>query len=243
MTPELAAFSDWTLALLPRLFLYPGGLWLLAALLFFRFASGGLSAVQPSRLLQDLAGLSLLSTALAWTAIALLPFPGVPPLPYPVDRFVPLALLALSLTLDIGDGKASRLQGEVTVIMILALLIPAIESRTLFGTSAHPTIAVVASSLAVGIGLVALQRTGEGQQGIEGGVRWLGWLCLGLLPLWQLFAVDSAWLPSLVVGVALLLLCGLGRLLPGGGRAAVWVASSALFLALLGLLPALLASG
>ncbi|MEO8286726.1 MAG: hypothetical protein ABI670_09855 [Chloroflexota bacterium] len=242
MTPELAAFSDWTLALLPRLFLYPGGLWLLAALLLFRSASGGLPAVQPSRLLHDLARVNLLSAALAWTAIALLPFPGIPPLPYPVDRFVPLALLALSFLLDIKGGKASPLQGVVTAIVTLAVLIPSIESRTLFGTSAHPTIAVVASSLAVGIALVALLQAGEGQQSISGGVRWLSWLCLGLLPLWQFIAVEGAWLPSLTVVVALLLLCGLSRLLPDGGRAAVWAASSALFLALLGLLPALLAS-
>jgi len=29
MTPALAQFSDWVLALLPRLFIYPGGLWML----------------------------------------------------------------------------------------------------------------------------------------------------------------------------------------------------------------------
>src|SRR5205823_3488400 len=37
----LSLFSDWTLALLPRLFLYPGGAWALFMLLWLRFASEG----------------------------------------------------------------------------------------------------------------------------------------------------------------------------------------------------------
>ncbi len=80
----LEGFSDWTLALLPRLFLYPGGVWMLAAVLGLRFASGGLAAIKPSALVSDLSGVSLLAVAVAWAGLSLVPLPDASPLSAPL---------------------------------------------------------------------------------------------------------------------------------------------------------------
>jgi len=107
VTPELASFSDWTLALLPRLFLYPGGLWLLVMLLALRFASGCARSVYPRALFADLSHANLISVSTAWVALALAPFPSSATLPSPVDSLVLAAIALLSLLLDSAEGGDS----------------------------------------------------------------------------------------------------------------------------------------
>ena len=202
MTSELASFSDWTLALLPRLFLYPGGLWLLVMLLALHFARGGRKALSLQALSGELSRANLLSLAVAWAAVALSPMPGAGALPSPVDSLVLAALPALSLLLDL-DARSQRVflaAGAITV----TLLLPAIEYGSLLVRAVGPTGLLVAVGLAVLCGLVAL--TWEGDRGLAGEVRWLAWFCLGVVPLWQLFFGENPWAVSafVLVGVVAL---------------------------------------
>src|SRR5437868_6034119 len=101
MNSWLGPFSDWTLALLPRLFLYPGGLWMLSMLLPLCL----LPARRRSRAFLPPASCLLPAgpspqLAVAWVALALLPLPGAAPLPFPVDRLSLAGLLVTSLALD-----------------------------------------------------------------------------------------------------------------------------------------------
>jgi hypothetical protein len=215
VTPELASFSDWTLALVPRLFLYPGGLWLLVALLALRFASGGGKSVSPRAVLTDLSHANLLSIAVAWVALALAPFPGATALPSPVDSLVLAALAVLSLLLDTaiegeGPGTEGRLwaAGAIT----LALVLPGIESGSLLVPPGGATLFLAVSSLAVAAGLLALCWEGNG--GVAGEVRWLAWFCLGVVPLWQRLFGDNPWALSLFVLAGLVVLNSTRRLRP-----------------------------
>jgi hypothetical protein len=208
MTPELATFSDWTLALLPRLFLYPGGLWLLAALLLLRVASGRAGAVSPQALASDLGHANLLSIALAWACVAVMPFPGAPPLPAGVDALVLAWLPAVSFLTDRDAFRWARAlaAGAIT----LALLLPAVEAGSLLFTSQSSAFLLILSALAVAAGLLALSLLGA--TGIASEARWLAWFCLGVVPLWQVVAGDSAWAASLFVFVGVIALNGAARL-------------------------------
>ena len=182
----LSAFSDWTLVLLPRLFLYPGGIWALGVLLLLRFACGGLSAVKAHSLRADFARSESLVIATAWASLALMPLPGTAPLPFPIDRFALAGLLATSFLLarrGASDMKRGRIP-PIEVAMTLAVLAPMASSSTLLriGESGNAAIANVAalSSLAVGLCLLWPEVLDMGT-----GVRWLGWLGLGAVPLWD----------------------------------------------------------
>src|SRR4051812_15825222 len=96
----LEGFSDWVLALLPRLSLYPGGVGVLVALVALRLAQGGVPAIRPLSLAQELIRTPLPSLALAWGAFALLPLPGAPPLSTQVDTLVLVTLVLISFSLD-----------------------------------------------------------------------------------------------------------------------------------------------
>jgi len=208
MTPELATFSDWTLALLPRLFLYPGGLWLLAALLLLRFASGGGKAISLRALAADLGRANLLSVALAWACMALMPFPGAPALPSGVDALALAWLPAASLLVDLNAYSRERAlaAGAIT----LALLLPAVDGGSLLASSESSAFVLTFSALAVVAGLFALSLLGYAGIGSE--VRWVAWFCLGVVPLWQRVAGDSAWAASLFVFAGVLALNGAARL-------------------------------
>jgi hypothetical protein len=146
MTPDLASFSDWTFALLPRLFLYPGGLFLLASLALLRLASGGVRALSPRALLRDLADANTLSLAVAWAAVALLP--GWT-LPFSPGTYALVPLLALSLLLDIKAirGREQVLAGSAAT---LALLVPPVEGVPGLVVWAVVGLAVVSAVIALG---------------------------------------------------------------------------------------------
>jgi hypothetical protein len=207
VTPELTAFSDWTLALLPRIFLYPGGLSLLIALLLLRVASRDPSSISVRLLFADLLQANLLSVALAWAALALAPFPGSGPLPSPVDTLVLAALPALSLLLDANapSGRHIAAVGAIT----LALILPAVASNSLLPPLASLSLLSIISSLAVISGLLALAWMGD--MGMAGQVRWLAWLYLGIALVWQRFMGDGLWVAGLFILLRVLVLHGTSR--------------------------------
>lgn len=238
MTPELAAFSDWALALLPRLFLYPGGLWMLGGLLVMRYVPR-LSAYRPTSMLHELAKANLPALATAWAALSLLPMPAAAPLPTPVDGLTLAALLALSMILDINNGEVDRQQALVGVGVTLALSTPAVMSRSLLAQSIEWSVPMALSILAVGVGLVALNRTGG--RSLSGDVRLLTWLCVGLLPLWS--RLNSAALTTLVIFAAVAALQFMFRKRLQSERTARWATFTLWLLATAGLLAALLGLG
>jgi hypothetical protein len=213
MTPELAAFSDWTLALLPRLFLYPGGLWLLAILLLLRFTSGGIKSTTLRSLLASLANGNLLSIALTWAAVALIPLPGASPLPLPVDRLVLAVLPLLSLLIDITNEESWSVAAAGAIT--LGLMLPTLAGGALLAQSGTLTLLGALSILLVLIGLLALSSIPG--MGIATQTRWLAWLCLGLTPLWGLNLQAGIWWVSLTTAIAVVLLAALPALLARAG--------------------------
>lgn len=209
----LEGFSDWTLALLPRLFLYPGGVWLLAALLGLRVTSGGWSAVRPQALVRDLSRASLLALAVAWAASSLVPLPAASPLSSQVDTFALVALLVASLALDeVKRGASGWREGWVSIGMALAVLAPAVQGRTLLGYVSTWNISSVLSMVCVGVGLIALSvDTGRH---LPGAVRWLGWLGLGFAPVlagWPQVPGGGFYWTSLIYALSIATLVSVGR--------------------------------
>jgi hypothetical protein len=203
MTPELAAISDWVLAILPRLFLYPGGLWMVAGLAVIGWAARGRDGVRPRRWAVALAQADLGAVATAWVAVALLPLPGAQPLPAPVDRWALVALLAVSLLLDLGreDWEARRWRAPAGAGITLALLAPLAGEPGLLASGEELTASWAAwvAVFAVGAGIVALLWSGDVGLGSE--VRGLAWLAIGLEPLWAL--LPFGWVtPTLAVFLA-----------------------------------------
>lgn len=197
MTPELAQFSDWVLALLPRLFIYPGGLWLLVGVALIRLAENGTKGVEPRAWLDDLMGANLPSLAIAWTGVALLPLPGASVLPEPVDRWALAAVVAVSLLLDGGmRGAGKGRMAQAGAAITLAILAPLAGGDSIAGLPAYyASRAPLAFGLAVAavvIGLVVMVWWRGG--GIAGEVRGLGWLALALMPVYgDMWPVVTAW--------------------------------------------------
>jgi len=189
---ELASFSDWVLALFPRLFLYPGGVWMLAALLFMRLTSRGPASLKPVALASDLLKDSLPPLALAWTTLALTPLPSASLLSTPIDRFVLCALALLSML--VGSKVQMDWEGWINIGLALAVLAPLASGIALMGTSQAASISGVLSMLAVTLGLAALSS--EIGRSLSHDVRWLVWLGLGFAPLWA--ASEQLSLPGLL---------------------------------------------
>jgi hypothetical protein len=231
VTPDLAAFADWTLALLPRLFLYPGGLFLVGALALARAASGGLGALSPRALLHDFAGANTLSLALAWAAIAVVAVPGRP-LPFAPGAPVLALLLALSLLLDI-TGERGREQALAGAAVTLALLVPSVGSEA--GLAVW-----IAAGLAVLAGVYAL---GPLRDALGAQARAVGWVWLWLSGGWAYLPTGPAWL-ALVLLPAGALVVGFVLRAARAGRGASAAASPVIAwsLALPSLLAALLLS-
>src|SRR5947209_7751164 len=116
MNSWLPLFSDRTAALLPRLLLYPGGLWALIMLLWLRTLSSGVEGGKPWSLPSFRLLLSILvveprsqpAAAAAWVGLALLPLPGAAALPFPADRLSLAGLLLTSLALDWRSGAIGK---------------------------------------------------------------------------------------------------------------------------------------
>lgn len=178
---ELASFSDWVLALLPRLFLYPGGVWMLAALLLMKLTAGGPPSLRPGAIAADLLKDSLPALALAWTALALIPLPSAPPLAAPVDRLVLCALALVSMF----ASRTTRGGWEawVNVGIAVAVVAPLARGTALLAKIEAVSISGVLSMLATTLGLAALS-SGIGRD-YSAGVRWMVWLGLGFAPVWS----------------------------------------------------------
>ncbi len=232
MTPELATFSDWTLAVLFRLFVYPGGVGVLAAVVTFGPSVGTL------RLGRGTAGLTrvrlaqapLLPVATGWAALALLPLPGAPPLPFPVDVLALSGLTMVCLLLDEHLRRAPAPDharfAHIEVAMALAVLAPAAGGEGLLGGYAAHTPAGWLALAAVLVGLTCLWSLEVGC--LADGVRWLVWLGLGAAPLWTVWArhtpaptgpAGMVW-TGLVYAVAIGLAAGAGRLVAATQRGA-----------------------
>jgi len=99
----LNAFAGFMLAVLPRLLLYPGGLFagICIAVLALVLPRISRAAAPPAPTYAASGGAVLVALALAWTAWALLPLPGTTPLPGAPDLLTPLGLL-------LGAGLLSR---------------------------------------------------------------------------------------------------------------------------------------
>jgi hypothetical protein len=195
----LSSFSDWTLALLPRLFLYPGGLWMLAALIALLIATSGRESRRYRLLLHDLTQANLPALATAWAALSLLPLPGTQPLPFPADRLSLAALLALSMLFDASSTR--REQGMAGTAITLAIMAPMSGGLALLNAGAAIMLADWLSLLAVAAGLAAL--TADGAPSLSGGVRWLGWLGLGAAPVWHQALISNALWASLIYALAI----------------------------------------
>jgi hypothetical protein len=195
----LTSFSDWTLALLPRLFLYPGGLWLLAALIALFVATGWRETRRYRSLLHDLTQANLPALAIAWAALSLLPLPGTQPLSFPADRLSLAALLALSLLFDAPSTR--REHGMAGTAITLAIMAPLAGRQAILDAGGGVTIADWLSLLAVVAGLAAL--TADGAPSLSGGVRWLGWLGLGAAPIWHQTLISNALWVSLAYALAI----------------------------------------
>ncbi len=223
---ELSAFSDWTLALLSRLFIYPGGLWMLIALLWLRLAVGMSTEYRvPStegRVLPTtnsvlgtrysvLVRANLPALAAGWAALALLPLPGVALLPVPCDRFSLAALIVVSLALDSRDREEwGWTETSLSVAITLAAMTPVAGGKGLFIREPGIGLADWLSASAVVAGLVGLLPGAA--RDLSGAVRWLAWLGLGIAPLWgiQPAVLLGVYWVSLVYLVAVAILAGLG---------------------------------
>lgn len=181
----LAGFSDWALALLPRLFLYPGGLAMAAALALALFTSGPVAGTSVARhALRLVANTSILPLALAWAALAILPVPGMAPLPFPVDHFSIVAIVAASLLFDLIASK-ERDQDELwpSLAILLALMSPLAWQVGLMPGDGGEGVSGYLAGAATLVGLVGL--FGSTRYGWGAAARWLAWwaaLALGTLP-------------------------------------------------------------
>lgn len=171
----LQGFSDWVLALLPRLFLYPGGLGLVAAFVVFRLAQGGLVSLKPEALAQDLDKAPLLSLAVAWTTLSLISLPGASPLAAPVDTLVLVALVLISFSLD-KEATFER-EGWISAAMALAVLVSTIRGHTLTGYVPASGVSSLLAIFCIAIGVVRL--SGTAQTSPAAVMRWIVWVGLG----------------------------------------------------------------
>ena len=243
---DLAGFSEWTLALLPRLFLYPGGLWLLITILGMRFIIDGRQAIRPGSLIVILSRVGLPSMATAWAAVALLPLPGAVSLTFPTDRLALAGLLAVSLAFDgysapkdegrTTTGHRSLVTGHFTELAIfISVLAPLAAQTTLIDVRSG--IPGWISLFAVFLGVAALSP--QAASSLSLAVRLIGWLGLASAPLWMLPRLENPVRGALVYMILMLTAAIVGRLAVGRIKAE-WSMAVVWSLAALSLLAALL---
>lgn len=201
----LTGFSDWALSLLPRLFLYPGGLAVVVALFLALFISRLATGTARKSLLHHalhlLTNANIPALACAWAALAILPLPGASPLPLQVDRFSLVAVAATSLLFDVAyEREHTKDELWSNVAIVLALISPLASHRGLVPGGQEQGIVDYLAGVAVLVGLVG--SVGSACYRWSGAARWLAWwgaaLTLGALPgdVWGLTTLPAA----LVVG-------------------------------------------
>lgn len=124
---SLAAFADLIRGVLPRVLLYPGGLFAAVVAGLLALALSRLSrehrpaTTNPAREGEAIAGL-----AFAWAGLALLPLPGVTPFPGAPDLLTPLGLLlaaSLLLRFAMPNPAAWRPEAAGRMLMLAAPLV------------------------------------------------------------------------------------------------------------------------
>ncbi len=211
---DLAGFSEWTLALLPRLFLYPGGLWLLAVILGLRFSVKGKGLMSPGALLSDFLRADLPALATAWAAVALLPVHGTTLLTFPTDRLALAGLLAVSFAFDFdrySGSKADVITPRIrfTELAILtAVVVPVAGQTTLLDT--NEGLSGWISLLAVLLGIAALAP--QAANSLSLAMRLIGWLGLAAAPLWALPRLEDPWRVAVAYTILALTAAVAGRL-------------------------------
>ncbi|MDQ5824271.1 MAG: hypothetical protein M3441_08665 [Chloroflexota bacterium] len=197
----LAGFSDWALALLPRMFLYPGGLAIVAALLLALFMPRPATDTTRTSVLNEalrlVAHVNIPALACVWAALSILPLPGVSPLPFPVDRFTLVAITAISLLFDfILKSKSNRDELWPNLAIVLALTSPAASQSGLVLGVAEPGVVDYLAGAAVLAGLVGLFDSVS--YGWSQAARWLAWwgaaMALGMVPggMWGFVSLPGA---------------------------------------------------
>ncbi len=243
------AFSAFVLALLPRLLLYPGGLFALVVAGVFPFLLHSRhSAVSAVPLPPPSATSAIFATALAWAGLALLPLPGLTALPGGPDLLAPLGLLlaASLLLIPLPPNPDRRVAGGYGLLLLSPLLtlaqsptgslllLPA-PTTLLGGALRGLTLLAFASGFAV-VYAAPMPRDFISTLAIH--IPQIGWLGLGaVMSIWPL-PVDSPLIgPLLLGGPALIVgrLCALPAVQRYAGRL-VTVGWAALGLALVGVL-------
>ena len=197
----LAGFSDWALALLPRMFLYPGGLAIVAALLMALFmprpAAGTTPTTPLHKTLHLIAHANIPALACAWAALSILPLPGISLLPFPADRFTMVAIIAISLLFDLATRRESgREELWPNLAIVLALMSPVTSQRGLVPGASGPGVVDYLAGAAVVAGLVGLFESVS--YGWSRAARWLAWwgaaFALGMVPggMWGLVSLPLA---------------------------------------------------
>ena len=192
-----AGFSDWALALLPRMFLYPGGLAIVTALLLALFVLGPARTAALHYALQLLVHANIAALALAWAALSILPLPGVKALPFPVDRFSLVAVTGISLLVGLVASKETdTVELWPSLAIVLALMSPIALQRGFVPGEQSQGIVSHVTAAAVLAGLVGL--FGSVRNGWSSAARWLAWwgaaFSLGVWPgdVWALITLPAA---------------------------------------------------
>jgi hypothetical protein len=143
------------------------------------------------------ANANILSLALAWAALSILPIPGMAPLPFPVDRFALVAVVAASLLFDLVAAKEDyREEIWASLAIVLALMSPVSSQDGLMPSTGDQRISGYLAGAAVLVGLGGL--FGGTRYGWSSAARWLAWwgaaFASGTLPAgaWGLVTLSAA---------------------------------------------------
>jgi hypothetical protein len=255
----LAAFADFMLAAVPRLLLYPGGLFAAACALVLGFALPRITRTPPSEAQSGPAreGETLAALALAWTAWALLPLPAAPALPGAPDLLGPLTLLLAATLLARAARPGADWRREALgrplllgapVVALAALGAPGLLPAPAGDVSPLASLARFPAGLAFVVGFCVSPGTapwtaqGHILARAAGWMEWLGWLGLAaaLGPAASATATGPSWAgPVLVAMIAAAAAAGtatpVARALARGGAPLGWFALGlALLLVLIG---------
>lgn len=223
------AFAAFVSSLLPRLLLYPGGLFtLLVAGVLPRL----LPLVRPSATVTATRlpeAQRIPALALAWAGLALLPLPGLSPLPGGPDLLTPLGLLlAASWLFRPVPGSANQQglggYGLLLLAPLLALAQSPAGSLLLLPSPTTPVAAgirwLILIAFAGGLGVIYTSSDSTdfiSQLALH--IPRLGFIGLGLILSPVALPPEPVWLAPLV----LVVVAGMGAWIYGWGQAQRWV--------------------